>query len=159
FLNSDFILAEGSLRNVVRHLAQGKRLVAAPSYCVKAEDAAPELLTHVDPRSRALSISPREMAALVLRHRHNTIRGKTVNQALVSIRYMDQFYWLADSNTLLGHQMPVAIVGMRPECNLPEPNSFWDYGLIREFCPKSEHVVLGDSDEFLMMELRRDHVA
>ena len=99
------------------------------------------------------------MAALVLRHRHDSIRGKTVNQAAVSIRYMDQFYWLVDASTLLGHQMPVAIVGMRPERNLPEPNSFWDYGLIREFCPSTEHLVLGDSDEFLMMELRRDHPA
>jgi hypothetical protein len=159
FLNADFIPADGSFRNLVRHLAQGKRLVAAPSYWVKAESARPELLKHVDPRSRALSIPLREMAALVLKHRHDTIRGKTVNQAVVSIRYMDQFYWLVNSNTLLGHQMPVSIVGMRPERNLPEPNSFWDYGLIREFCPNTGHFVLGDSDEFLMMELRQGHVA
>src|SRR5260221_7228407 len=158
FLNSDFILADGSLRSVVRHLARGERLIASPSYCVKAEDAAPDLLKRVDPRSRALSIPPRAMAALVLQYRHDSIRGKTVNQTVISIRYMDQFYWLLDSNTLLGHQMPVSIVGMRPERNLPEPNSFWDYGLIREFCPNTEHFVLGDSDEFLMMELRRGHV-
>jgi hypothetical protein len=158
FLNSDFILADRSLRSVVRHLARGERLIASPSYCVKAETAAPDLLKRVDPRSRALSVPPRAMAALVLRHWHDSVRGKTVNQAAVSIRYMDQFYWLVDSNTLLGHQMPVSIVGMRPERTLPEPNSFWDYGLIREFCPNAEHFVLGDSDEFLMMELRRGHV-
>jgi hypothetical protein len=158
FLNADFILADGSLRTLVRHLAEGKRLVASPSYCVKAEAVLPELLKRVDPRSRRLSIPPREMAALVLRHRHDTIRGKTVNQAVVSIRFMDQFYWLVDHNTMIGHQMPIAIVGMRPERNLPEPNSFWDYGLIKEFCPNFEHFVLGDSDDFLMMELRREHV-
>jgi hypothetical protein len=158
FLNADFILADGSLRTLMRHFAVGKRLVASPSYCVKAEAVLPELLTRVDPRSRGLSIPPREMAALVLRYRHDTIRGKTVNQAAVSIRYIDQFYWLVDRNTMIGHQMPIAIVGMRPERNLPEPNSFWDYGLIKEFCPNSEHFVLGDSDEFLMMELRREHV-
>src|SRR5262245_57445717 len=158
FLNADFIPADGSFRSVVRHLARGERLIASPSYCVKAESAIPDLLKRIDPRSRALSIPPREMAALVLRYRHESIRGKTVNQAVVSIRYMDQFYWQVDSNTLLGHQMPIAIVGMRPERNLPEPNSYWDYGLIREFCPNTEHFVLGDSDEFLMMELRREHV-
>jgi hypothetical protein len=157
FLNADFILADGSLRSLVHHLAQGKRLVASPSYCVN-DGVMPALLKHTDPRSRALSISPRAMAALVLQYRHDSIRGKTVNQADVSIRYMDQFYWLVDSNTMLGHQMPVAIVGMRPERNLPEPNSYWDYGLMREFCPNIEHFVLGDSDEFLMMELRRGHV-
>jgi hypothetical protein len=158
FLNADFIPADGSFRSVVRHLARGERLIASPSYCVKAESAIPDLLKRIDPRSRALSIPPREMAALVLRYRHESIRGKTVNQAVVSIRYMDQFYWQVDSNTLLGHQMPIAIVGMRPERNLPEPNSYWDYGLIREFCPNAEHFVVGDSDEFLMMELRRGHI-
>ncbi len=157
FLNSDFILADGSLRNLVRHLAQGKRLIASPSYCVN-EGVVPELVMRLDPTSRAMPISPRKMAALILEHRHDSVRGKTVNQSVVSIRYMDQFYWLVDSNTMLGHQMPISIVGMRPERNLPEPNSYWDYGLIREFCPNTEHFVLGDSDEFLMMELRRGHV-
>jgi hypothetical protein len=155
FLNADFVLADGCLRSLIRHLAEGNRLVAAPSYCVTAEDATPELLERLDPASRALSISPREMAGLVLRHRHATVRAKTVNQTAASARYMDQFYWLVDADTLLGHQMPIAIVGMRPERNLPEPNSFWDYGLIREFCPSVDHFVLGDSDDFLMLELRR----
>jgi hypothetical protein len=158
FLNADFVLADGSLRNLVRRLAEGKRLVASPSYCVEAEEVIPQLLEHVDPYSRALSIPPRKMASLVLRHLHNTIRGKTVNQAAVGIRYMDQFYWRVDQTALLGHQMPIAIVGMRPERNLSEPNSYWDYGLIREYCPTTEHFVIGDSDEFLMLELRREEV-
>src|SRR5262249_40272414 len=137
---------------------EGRRLVASPSYCVKAEEVIPQLLQRIDPCSRALSIPPRKMASLVLRHRHNSIRCKTVNEAAVGIRYMDQFYWLVDRTTLLGHQMPIAIVGMRPERNLPEPNSYWDYGLIREYCPTTEQFVIGDSDEFLMLELRRDEV-
>src|SRR5712691_4055614 len=159
FLNADFIPADGSLRNLVRHLAQGKRLVAAPSYCVNAEAVVPELLKRVDPHTRTLSLAPREMAALVLRHRHNTIRGKTVNQSFFSMLYMDQFYWRVDPNTLLGHQMPIAIVGMRPERYLAEPNTYWDYGLIKEIFPTCEHFVIGDSDEFLMLELRGETVA
>jgi len=147
------------LRNLVRHLAEGHRLVASPSYCVNAEAVVPALLQRVDPQTRTLSLSHREMAALVIRHRHNTIRGKTVNQSFFSARYMDQFYWLADNNTLLGHQMPVSIVGMRPERYLAEPNSYWDHGLMREFVPTSEHFVIGDSDEFLMLELRGENVA
>jgi hypothetical protein len=159
FLNADFILADGSLRNLMRHLAEGKRLVASPSYCVNAEAVVPELLQRVDPHTRTLSLSHREMAALVIRHRHNTIRGKTVNQSFFSARYMDQFYWLADNNTLLGHQMPIAIVGMRPERYLAEPNSYWDHGLMKELFPTCEHFVMGDSDEFLMLELRGENVA
>src|SRR5262245_61868556 len=159
FLNADFIIADGSLRNLVRHLAEGKRMIASPSYCVNAEAVVPDLLGRVDPHSRALTLSPREMAALVLRHRHNTIRGKTVNQPALSVRYMDQFYWLVDHATLIGHQMPIAIVGMRPERHLAEPNSYWDHGLMTEFFPTTEHLVLGDSDDFLMLELRGADVA
>jgi hypothetical protein len=159
FLNADFILADGSLRNLLRRLASGERLVASPSYCVDSTAVVPELHRRVDQKTSALCIPPRELAALAIRYRHNTIRGKTVNERPFNIRHMDQFYWLVDNSTLLGHQMPIAIVGMRPERYLSEVNSYWDYGLMREFCPETEVCVLGDSDEFLMIELRAKEVA
>lgn len=159
FLNADFILADGSLRAVIDHLARGERLVAAPSYCTVAEEVIPELRKWLDPVTSALRLSHRELARLILRHRHTVIRGKTVNQAVFHMRYADQFYWSVDDTTLLGYQMPVSIVGMRPERDVPEPNTYWDYGLIREYCPSAEVCVIGDSDEFTMLELRDKRVA
>jgi len=159
FLNADFVLAEGSLRNLLDHLVRGERLVASPSYCVVAKEVRGELLKRVDPKTTTLSMPAREMAKLALAHRHNTIRSKTVNQSAFHIRYMEQFYWLSDDSTLLGHQMPIAIVGLRPECHVAEPNSYWDHGLMKEFCPTAEPDVMGDSDEFLMIELREQDVA
>jgi hypothetical protein len=159
FLNADFILADGSWRNLLRHLAGGARLVAAPSYCVQADEVVEALHKRVDCDTSVLSIPPREMANMVLRHRHNTIRGKTVNEREFGIRYMDQFYWKVDEQTLIGHQMPVSIVGMRPERQVSEPQAFWDHGLMREFCPTADIRMIGDSDEFLMMELREKQVA
>ena len=96
---------------------------------------------------------------MVLRHRHNTIRGKTFNQRAISMLIMDQFYWEANRDTLLGFQMPVAIVGLCPQRCLPEPTAYWDHGLMREFCPDADICVLGDSDEFLMLELRSEETA
>lgn len=159
FINSDFIIADGSLRTLLGRLAAGERLVASPSYCVNSEAVAPILLRQLDRQTQTLALPPRELASLVLRHRHNTIRGKTVNRPVFSARYMDQFYWEVDDHTLLGHQMPIAIVGMRPERHLSEPNSFWDHGLMREFVPTAEPCVIGNSDEFLMLELRGERVA
>src|SRR5262245_30969909 len=159
FLNADFILADGSLRNLLRRLACGERLVASPSYCVDSTAVVAELHRRVDQKTSTLCIPPRELAALAIRYRHNTIRGKTVNERPFNIRHMDQFYWLVDDSTLLGHQMPIAIIGMRPERYLSEVNAYWDYGLMREFCPETEVCVLGDSDEFLMIELRAKEVA
>jgi hypothetical protein len=159
FFNADFILADGSWRNLLTHLARGERLIASPSYCVRSGDVVCELRKRIDTRAGTLVLQPRELASLVLRHRHDTVRAKTVNQRLCSARYMDQFYWLVDDNTLLGHQMPVSIVGMRPERYIREPNSYWDYGFMRELCPEAQICVIGDSDKFLMMELRQKEVA
>ena len=159
FLNADFILADGSLRALLPHLARGERIVASPSYCVSEAAVVPELRQRIDPHTLALTLPPREMAAMVLRHRHNTIRGKTVSQRAISMLIMDQFYWEANRDTLLGYQMPVAVLGLRPQRYLREPIAYWDHGLMREFCPDAEACVLGDSDEFLMLELRSEDTA
>jgi len=84
FLNADFILADGSLRTVIGHLFRGQKIVAAPSYCTIAEEVIPELRNHLDDATSTLSISHRELARLVLQHRHTVIRGKTVNQTPLS---------------------------------------------------------------------------
>ena len=159
FLNADFILADGSLRTVIGHLARGERIVASPSYCTLGKEVIPELRQHLDPATSALHISHRELAHLILQHRHTVIRGKTVNQSAFHMRYADQFYWSVDEGTLLGYQMPVSIVGLRPQRYVPEPNSYWDFGLIWEYCPDAEICVIGDSDEFTMLELRDRSVA
>jgi hypothetical protein len=159
FLNADFILADGSLHTVIGHLAQGQRIVASPSYCTVAEEVMPELRKHLDPATSTLRISHRKLARLILQHRHPVIRGKTVNQAAFHMRYADQFYWSVDDSTLLGYQMPVSIIGLRPERYVAEPNSYWDFGLIWEYCPWSDICVIGDTDEFTMLELRDRSVA
>src|SRR5262249_29424954 len=80
-------------------------------------------------------------------------------QTAFHMRYMDQFYWSVDGGTLLGYQMPVSIVGLWPERYVPGPNAYWDFGLIWEYCPQAEICVIGDSDEFTMLELRDKAVA
>jgi hypothetical protein len=159
FLNADFILADGSLRTIIRHLSRGERIIASPSYCTIAEEVAPELRKHLDAATSTLSISHRDLARLILQHRHTVIRGKTVNQTSFHMRYADQFYWSVDDSTLIGYQMPISIVGLRPQRYLPEPNSYWDFGLIWEYCPQADVCVIGDSDEFVMLELRDKSVA
>jgi hypothetical protein len=159
FFNADFILADGSLRNLLGHLMRGERIVASPSYCAAKEDLLPKLKSRLAADPTRLAIAPRQMAELILQYRHKTIRGKTINQSRFHLLQADQFYWEVDHNTLVGQQMPVAIVGMRPQRYVPEPNAFWDHGLMLELCPDAEAKLLGDSDEFLMLELRGRGVA
>lgn len=156
FLNADFIVADGSYRKLAEVIKSGERLVVSPSYCMDLEATIDRLHARRDPASYALSLGKRELAEIILCHRHNTMRAKTVNQQMFRIHRYDQFYWYVDEKTLLGRQMPIAVVYMRPERVLTEMPTFWDYGVISEYCPKLKPCVLGDSDDFLMAELRSE---
>jgi hypothetical protein len=158
FFNADFIIADGGLRKVMTELRRGARLVAAPSYCVEAAAVLPAINQRVDSASSTLSFTSREIADLILQNLHTTIRGKMIDNDSFHMQLMDQFYLLLDKKTLLGHQMPIAIVGMRPERYVPEVNSLWDHGIIAEYCPTATPTVLGDSDDFAMLELRGSEV-
>jgi hypothetical protein len=154
FINADFILANGSYRKLAEVIRRGERLVVSPSYCMNLENTLPHLRAARDNDTLAISMKPRDMAKLLIENRHNTIRAKTANQQLFRIHRYDQFYWYVNSQTLLGRQMPIAMVYMRPERVLTEMPTFWDYGVISEYCPGIKPCVLADSDEFLMAELR-----
>ena len=154
FLNADFVLADGSYKRLIPHIRQAERVLLAPSYCTVAEQITPLLTAQRNPQTQILAIPCRELARMVLDHRHNTIRAKTINQDKIHFEYMDQVYWEVDENTLLGRQMPISLIAMRPEVALAEINTFWDWGIVYEFCPSRKLTVIGDSDEFLMLELR-----
>ena len=158
FLNSDFILADGSWRNLGRKVLDGHSLIVAPSYCAIKERVEPVLRKRMAARGEQITvIPPRELAALAIPNRHYTIRGKTVNQQLFSMAYIEQFYWYVDEDTLLAHQMPVSVVCLKPERVQSELGCFWDYGLISELAPNTKPFVFDDSDDFLMMELRSEN--
>jgi hypothetical protein len=154
FLNADFILADRCYEKLIERIRSAERVHLAPSYCTVEEEMRPLLRRARNKNGGILAISAPDMAALILRRPHNTVRAKTINQPVFEFEYADQFYWKIDSHTLIGHQMPVALVGMRPERALTDLNTFWDWGIVYEFCPSKQLNVIGDSDDFLMMELR-----
>jgi hypothetical protein len=154
FFNSDFVVADGGLKCLAQRMRAGHRLILAPSYCVNSEPAKKILNNARDPRTGAITVTNRSMAATILRHRHATVRGKTINQPLFSYLYNDQFYWLVDNYTLIGHQTPIAMVAMMPLVYLPKPTTYWDYGIIQDFLPNVSPLVLSDSDDFVMAEIR-----
>lgn len=154
FLNTDFILADGSLRQLGKLMRQGKRLIHAPSYRVNLEDVFPQLEARVDPSSGSLAVGPRDMVRIALANRHRTVRARTVNQRLCYQTYQDQFYWYVNEETLIGYQWPVALVAIKPERVVTDPLMFWDFGFIPEAMPTAEPYFIGDSDEFFMIELQ-----
>jgi hypothetical protein len=158
FVHADFILADGSYRALVDRIRAGERYILAPSYCTIEENVWPVLEERIASDGGILSIPPRQMAGLILDNRHFTIRSKTINWRMYHIEHVDQFYYVLDNDTLVGRQIPIAVVAFLPERVPPEPVAFWDYGLKSEVCPSHRHCVLGDSDDFLIMELRASRV-
>jgi hypothetical protein len=159
FLNSDFILADGSYRSLLSRLSGDSRIVLAPSYCTIEEEVLPLLRQRLDQTAQTLAIPPREMADLMLDRLHYTVRAKTINRRMYRIEHADQLYHVVDNDTILCRQFPIAIVAMRPQRVLTDPVAIWDYGTISEACPTSPLSVIADSDEFLMLELRGRNVA
>jgi hypothetical protein len=154
FLNADFILADGSYRTLVKRIQAGARCILAPSYCTVDETAMPQLRERAAANGGVLALPPREMAGIILDNRHFTIRAKTINWRMYRIEHVDQFYYVHDRDTLLARQIPIAVVAFRPQRVPAQPVTFWDYGVLSEVCPDAELCVLGDSDDFLMLELR-----
>jgi hypothetical protein len=152
FLNADFIISDGSLRHVSQLMRQGKRLIHAPSFRVVFEDVWPQLQARVDTSSWTLSMPPREMAKLALTHRHPTVKARTVNQRLRHQKWMDQFYWYVDEDTLIGYQSPVALVAVKPERVVVDPVLVWDFAFIPESAPTLTPHFITDSDDFFMIE-------
>src|SRR5207247_10618134 len=105
-----FFLAAGSLRTLGHRMLAGERLIHAPSYCTSQEEVEPLLRRLIDRETQTLTLSSRDMAEMILAHRHYTIRGKTVNQRVFHSEIIEQFYSQVDDHTLLGRQMPIALV-------------------------------------------------
>ena len=152
FLNADFIISDGSLRHLGKLMLEGKRVIHAPSFRVVLEDVWPKLQAAVDPEKGALAMSARDMVKLALTHKHVTVKARTVNQRLCHQLWMDQFYWYVDEDTLIGYQLPVALVAIKPERVVTEPVLVWDYGFIPEAAPTAARHFIGDSDDFFMLE-------
>jgi hypothetical protein len=154
FMNSDFVLADGSLRSLLTKLEEGHRCIMAPSLRASTETTIDVLTSAVDPNDRILRMSPREMVRLAFDNLHPTVVGKTVTQELVTCATHNQLYWQVDENTLLARHYLIFMLAIRPERPMPPINSYCDYGFVPELVPSGQFEILDDSDDFFMLELQ-----
>ena len=154
FMNSDFILADGSLRTLVKKLQDGERCVMAPSLRAVSESVLPRLIGAVDKTNETLSTPPRELVRLALNSLHPTVIGKTVTQEFITCANHNQLYWQVDQSTLLGRYHLIFMLAIKPEVPLRPINSYCDYGFVPELVPSGKFCILNDSDDFFMLELQ-----
>jgi hypothetical protein len=154
FMNSDFVLADGSLRTMVERLKQGHRCIMAPSLRACSESVGPILLKRVDQRAHRLTMPPREMVQLAFDHLHHTVVAKTVTQNFVTSKSHNQIYWQVDETTMLARYYLIFMLAIRPEVPMGPVNSYCDYGFVPELVPSHDFLILDDSDDFFMLELQ-----
>lgn len=154
FMNADFVLADGSLRALSKHILGGRSIVLGPSFRAIAEELEPQLEHSVDAVRNVLSIPPRPLAALSMPYPHATTVAKVQDQGFLHSSHPNQFFWKVDEHTLLGRYYLIFMLCLKPERIIRTINSFCDYALIPELCPSGDEVVMGDSDEFFMLELQ-----
>ena len=154
FMNADFVLADGSLRSLARHIVEGRTIVLGPSFRATAEEVEPLLENAMDRPAGVLSIPPRQMTALAMPHPHPTTVAKTLTQGLCHSTHPNQFFWQVDRNTLLARYYLIFMLCLKPERVLESVNSFCDYSFIPEMCPSGDEAVMDDSDDFFMLELQ-----
>jgi hypothetical protein len=152
FMNADFVLADGSLRSLCRHILAGRSIVLGPSFRATAEDVEPGLRAAA--ASGVLAIPPRRLVAMSLAHAHPTTEAKNRNQNLLHSTHPNQFFWWVDKHTLLGRYYLIFMLCLRPERVIQSIGGYCDYALIPDLCPSGDEVAMGDSDEFFMLELQ-----
>ncbi len=154
FMNADFVLADGSLRSLCTQILAGHSIVLGPSFRATAEDVEPLLGAYKNGATGALSIAPRELAGLSMPHPHATTVAKIRDQHSFHSTHPNQFFWQVDPHTLLGRYYLIFMLCLKPERLIDSINSFCDYAFIPEMCPSGNEAVMGDSDDFFMLELQ-----
>ncbi len=154
FMNADFVLADGSLRALSKHILAGRSIVLGPSFRATAEAVEPHLERMVDTDSGVLAVPPRQMVALSLAHPHPTTMAKIVNQTFCHSIHPNQFFWQVDKQTLLGRYYLIFMLCLKPERVIGTINCYCDYSFIPEMCPSGDETAMNDSDDFFMLELQ-----
>lgn len=156
FMNSDFVLANGSLAHLGARMQAGEPCIMAPSLRGGQDEVLKQLEEAYDPQARVLTMTPREMVRLTLDNLHPTAAAKTVTQSNITCITHNQVYWRVDDSTLLGRYFLIFMLAIKPERPMPKVTSYCDYGFVPEMVPSGEFTIIDDSDDFFMLELQPD---
>lgn len=152
FMNADFVLADGSLRSLVKHIEDEIDIVLGPSYRAIAEDLEPILGNAVE--DDVLSIVPRKLVEMSINRPHCTTVAKIYGNDVISSPYPNQLFWIVDENTVYGRYFLSFMLCLKPTRVIDKINCYCDYSLIPELCPNGSELMMGDSDDFFMLELQ-----
>ena len=152
FLVSDYIMADGALRGLIKHIRDGRSGVLAGNFQVIHEDTGADLREAVDPDNHVLAIPPRQLMRYALEHLHPATVANMVNHEVSHSAHANRLFWRVDDDTLIGRFFLMHMLCIKPETTTFRIGSSCDYSFIPEMCPSGNVVVIEDSDEYLVVE-------
>ncbi len=158
FLVSDYVVADGSLRNALEHMRCGASAVVVGNFQVDNEEASPWLQEKLRASRFSLSLSPRELMLWALNHLHPATVANTVNIPLSHNSHTNRLFWRVDGTTVLGRFYLMHMLCVRPELTEFNIGASCDYSFVPEMCPSGNVAFIRDSDEYLVIEMQpRSH--
>lgn len=154
FWNADFVMSDGTLGALARHIVADRKVILAGSYRSVAEELEPRLDLIVRRDKGILSIPSRALVNLALRHPHVTSVARTVNQPHVRTLAPTQLFWSDFADTVVAHFFQIFMLSLKPTQAIRQINSYCDYGFIPELCPNEPLHIVEDSDEMFLLELQ-----
>jgi SAM-dependent methyltransferase len=155
FLMSDYLVADGSLKNVLAAVRNGADAVLVGNFQVTAEEFVPLLRAEFDPASTEIVLPARRLIQWSLGHLHEATAANIVNFGLAHNAHTNRLFWRVDENTLIGRFYLMHPIAIHPLVEDFVVGSSWDYSFVPELCPSGRVAVLGDSDDYLVVELQR----
>jgi 2-polyprenyl-3-methyl-5-hydroxy-6-metoxy-1,4-benzoquinol methylase len=160
FLVSDYIMANGSLRNALARVLNGVSAVLVGNFQIAREDAMPWLEEQLRGPGSALALSSSELMRWALNYLHPTTIANIVNIPLNHNTHTNRLFWRVDGNTLIGRFYLMHMLCVRPEVTDFTVGASCDYSFVPEMCPSGNVEAITDSNEYLAIEMQpREHEA
>jgi len=157
-LVSDYIVADGSFGRALARVIAGASGILVGNFQVSLEDALPWLEDQLGATSGPVTLPPRQLLRWAFSHLHPATVANTVNYPLNKNLHTNRLFWRVDGETLLGRFYLMHMLCIRPELTDFVIGSSCDYSFIPEMCPSDNVEIIGDSDEYLVIEMQpRDH--
>lgn len=157
FLVSDYIMADGSLANVLKYMQKGESAVQVGNFQVILEDAL-AWIQEKQRKSGKLALAPRVLMSWALGHIHPTTTANMVNFPFTHNSHTNRLFWRVDADTLIGRFYLMHMICVRPEVTEFVIGASCDYSFVPELCPSGKVAVINDSDDYLVIEMQpRDH--
>jgi len=154
FLVSDYIMANGSLMNVLNAVRSGSNAVLVGNFQVRAEEAMPWLTQQRERQGGRLELGSRQLMTWALKHLHPATVANIVNNPLSHNNHANRLFWRVDPNTLLGRFYLMHMIAIRPEVADFQIGASCDYSFVPEMCPSANISVITDSDDYLVIEMQ-----